>query len=143
MLKNHTLCLLALMFPLCLSGCPVVLVGSAAAGAAMYSSGELKTTRNVTLNQSYFAAVRALEDLGVVIVTQEKDGLNGLVIGRGTEEKKIRVSLKKLFDDVTEIRIRIGWLGDELQSRLVFSKMEHYMTAPPVPQGDVVAPVFR
>ena len=140
-MKNHTKLFSLLLFPLlCLCGCPVALVGGAAAGAVLYSSGSLVTTRNVTLNQSYLAAQQALESLGVVIVTHEKDGLTAIVVGKGTEDKEIKISLKKIFDDVTEIRIRVGWLGDELQSRHIFSKMEDFMDAPPVPLGDVVSP---
>lgn len=141
MIKNHTHWLLSLLFPLlCLSGCPVALLGGAAAGTVLYSSGTLTSTRNVTLGQSHRAATQALEDLGVIIVSNEKDGLTAVVIGRGTQEKKISIHLKKIFDDVTEIKIRVGWLGDELQSRHIFATMEKHMFAPLLPEASVVSP---
>ncbi len=141
MIENHTRWLVSLLFPLlCLSGCPVALVGGAAAGAALYASGALTTTKNVTMGESYRAAKHALDELGVPIVTDEKDGLTAIVVGRGTENKKIAIYLKKIFDDVTEIEIKVGWIGDELQSRHVFATMEKYMDAPDLPSASVVKP---
>ena len=118
-----------------------MLLGGAAAGAVGYRMGELTTTRNISLNQAHSAGEQALEELGIVLVTREKDGLSGLLIGVGAEEKKITIRTKKIFDDVTEIGIRVGYMGDELQSRLIFERMENYFTQP-VPGNVSVAPAL-
>ena len=119
------------------SGCPAALLGGAAAGALGYQMGELTTTRNITLNQAYFAGQQALDELGIVTVTREKDGLSAVLIGRGSEEKKITIRMKKIFDDVTQVGIRVGLLGDELQSRLIFERMERYFDQPTTAEPSV------
>ena len=125
-----------------LSGCPAIFLGGAAAGAAVYQAGSLNATRNITLDEAYSSGIGALEELGVVIVSKEKDGLSGLIVGRGSEEKSIKIRTKKIFDDVTEINIRIGFLGDEMQSRLIYDRMEKIFGAGSGRIGTGVAPAL-
>lgn len=123
-----------------LSGCPVFLLGGAAAGTAVYQVGALNATRNITLDEAYNSGVQALEDLGVVIVSKEKDGLTGFIVAKGTEDVSIKIRTKKIFDDVTEINIRVGLIGDELQSRLIYDRMEKIFTAGSGRSGTGVSP---
>lgn len=137
---NRALKLLLLLQLSLLSGCPAVLLGGAAAGAALYNHGSLTATRNVTLDRAFIASRLALEDLGVIIVSKERDGLTALLVAKGAEEKEIKIRLKKIFDDVTEINIRIGFLGNELQSRLIFDRIEKFLETDEVGTG--VAPAL-
>lgn len=126
---HRQICLLLILVLVFTSGCAAFLLGGAAAGtAALYHYGELQATRNVTLPRAYNASLNALNELGIVVVNKEKDGLSALIIGHGAENKKINIQLRKIFDDVTEINIRIGTFGDELQSRLVFERIEKHLS---------------
>jgi hypothetical protein len=134
------LSLFSVILILGLSGCPVVLLGGAAAGAAgLYNFGQLTATRNATLPQAWQASQTALDDLGIPVVSTERDGLTGLIIGMGTDQKEIKIHLKKIFDDVVEISIRVGMLGDEAQSRIIFERIEKYLAKP---AGTGVAPTL-
>ena len=122
--------LLFLMLLLILPACPAVILGSAAGAAGVYYFGELKATRNATLPQAYAASEQALAELGIAIVRREKDGLSAILEGKGAEEKTLVIKLKKIFDDVTEIRIRTGAFGDEDQSRIVLERIEAWLQNP-------------
>ncbi len=127
LVKGLLTCLCVLLF----SGCPAFLLGGAAAGAAgAYYLGELTATRNTTLTQAWLASESALEELGIVVISKERDGLTGVIYAKGAEEKTIRIHLKKIFDDVTEIKVRVGTLGDEMQSRIILERIENYLTSP-------------
>lgn len=116
---------------LVLSGCPAFLLGGAATGAAgAYYFGQRTATRNTSLTEAVRASEAALQELGIVLVSKEQDGLSAALTGRGAEEKTVRIQLKKIFDDVTEIKIRVGTLGDELQSQIILQRIENYLSNP-------------
>ena len=130
-LTLRRLILLYLPLLVTLTGCPLILLTGAAAGAAVYSLGALSATRNITLDQAWNAGLQAFNDLDIAIAGKERDGLTGEIVGIGAGNTKIRIHLKKLFEDVTKVTIRVGFFGDELQSRIIWGKMETHFNRPP------------
>jgi hypothetical protein len=112
------------------TGCTLLLIGggvAAGAGTIAYIKGELKSTEEVSLGRAWEASQAAMKDLEFSITSKEKDALSAKLIARGAGDRKITVTLKKVSDSVTEIRIRVDTFGDESLSRMILEKMKkHY-----------------
>jgi hypothetical protein len=112
------------------TGCALLLIGggaAAGAGTVAYIMGELKSTEEVSLARAWEASQAAMKDLEFSITSKEKDALSAKLIARGAGDKKIALTLKKVSDSVTEIRIRVDTFGDESLSRMILDKIKkHY-----------------
>jgi len=107
------------------TGCPALLVGGAAGlGTGAYVGGELKSTQEVSLNRAWKATQMAMDDLKFHITGKEKDVFDAKLTASGAANKKINVSLKRLSNNLTEIRIRVGIFGDEPLSRHILEKIK-------------------
>ena len=109
------------------SGCAAVLLtggAAAGAGAVAYVRGELQSTEAADLDKVWAATLAAMSDLEFAVTAREKDALSGRVIARGAGDKKTQVDLKRLGDRQTEVRIRVGFLGDETMSRQVLDRIK-------------------
>jgi hypothetical protein len=120
-------CLTAMLAPVLLSGCVTgVLVAGAAVGVGgiAYEKGELRSTQNGSLDQTWEATQAAVQELQLPVVDKTKDGLNAQLEARTGNDKKIHIRLKKEGEALTEIRIRIGTFGDEAQSRSILDAIK-------------------
>ncbi|MFM8471193.1 MAG: DUF3568 family protein [Limisphaerales bacterium] len=107
------------------SGCAVLLVGAAAgAGGMAYTQGELKNTESVNLSTAHRAAERAVKDLKFAVFKSQLDGLSGLIEARTVADQKVTIKTKQVAAKATEVRIRVGLLGDETASRQILSRMQ-------------------
>jgi hypothetical protein len=109
------------------SGCAAVLVGggaAAGAGGYAYMSGQLKSTEGASMDRVWEASQKAMKELGYVPATQRRDGFKAQLVARTVDDKKINLYLKRLSDNSTEIRIRVGVFGSESLSRLILEKTE-------------------
>lgn len=114
---------------LCLSsgGCAVLLVGAgAAAGAGLvaYVKGELKATEAVSLDVAWAATLKAMEQLEFAVTQKSKDRVSAQVVARGAADRKIQITLQGRSEKVTEIRIRVDFLGDEALSRRILEEIK-------------------
>jgi hypothetical protein len=116
---------LAAVLGLFCTGCIALVVGGAAgAGTYAYVSGELKTTESASLDRAWSASQGAIKELQFKVTTEQKDALQGRLIARTAADKKVEVNLKKISDNTTEIRIRVGTFGDEDLSQLILQKIK-------------------
>jgi len=111
------------------TGCPPVIIGAAAgvgvgAGTVAYVGGELKSTEKVSLDRAWGATQTAMGDLGFAITDRHKDVFNAELNARGVEVKKIRIALKKISDNSTELKIRVGVFGDEAKSQQILQAIK-------------------
>lgn len=97
---------------------------TAAAETAAYSMGELRSLEQASLERTCQAAQKAVENLDFTITSKQKDHLSAHFIARGANDKKIEISLRKASEELTEVRIRIGILGDEMLSRQVLERLK-------------------
>ncbi|KAF0181676.1 MAG: hypothetical protein FD161_349 [Limisphaerales bacterium] len=107
------------------TGCAALLVGAAAgAGGVAYAQGELKNTESVALSTAHRAAERAAKDLKFAVLKSQLDGLNGVIEARTVADQKVTIKTKQVAAKATEVRIRVGLLGDETASRQILSRMQ-------------------
>ena len=102
------------------SGCALFAVG--AAGYA-YAKGELKSTEPAPLDRTWDATVAAAKELQFPIVEQSKDALEARMVAKNAEDKDIRIKLKKVADNSTELHVRVGAFGDEAVSHEILDRI--------------------
>ncbi len=107
-------------------GCAVALVGAGAAGYG-YVRGELKADLTGSVDSAYNATVKALDKLGLPVISKEKDALGAKVVARNVEDKKVGIKLKRVSEKITEVRIRIGIFGDQTQSIAIMDEIKKYL----------------
>ncbi len=106
------------------SGCATLVVGGGAgAGTAAYIMGELKSMEEASIEKTWQAAQKAVEDLEFFVTTQQKDAFSAKLIARSATDKKIKISLKRESEKLTEVRIRVGIFGDEALSLHVLKEI--------------------
>jgi hypothetical protein len=124
-----------LMILVLLAACPFILTGclaaaavggaaAAGAGTVAYIKGELKSTEEATLNKTWEATVSAIDGLQFLVVNKIKDNVSGQLEAKTADNKTVKIQLKRVTDNLTDISIRIGTFGDESLSRYILSKIE-------------------
>ena len=112
------------------AGCALLLIGTGAAagaGTMAYLQGEMKATREVTMEKATQAVEAALKDLQFPITDRSKEGGRDKIVSRASGDKKIEITLKAITGAITEIRIRVGVFGDESISRVVLQKIDKHL----------------
>lgn len=104
-------------------GCAAIVVGGATGAGVAYSMGALKTVENTTVEKSYIAAQSALKQLEFQETLVSKDAIEASVEGETSAGKSVTIRIKRITDQATEIRIRVGTFGDESLSRLILEKI--------------------
>lgn len=128
MQKNLKYIILLGTFLLLNNGCAAVLVGSGAgAGTVAYIMGNLKSIEEASLNKTWQAAQKALEDLEIVVTSEKKETSSAELVGYDKNNTKIVVNLKKVSDRYTEVSIRIGLFGEESSSQLFLERLKKHL----------------
>lgn len=130
-MKSKTWLLIALLgiIPLINNGCVAAAVGGAAgaaagAGTIAYIKGELKSTEAYNVPTVWKATEMAVDELQLVVTDKYSDETAGKLEAITADNKKVRISLKRVGDNITEITIRVGTFGDEELSRFILSKIQ-------------------
>ena len=96
---------------------------AAGAGTVAYIKGELQTNYASPLDETWQAALSALQDLGYRIISSQKDGTEGEIEARRIGGDKVRVGLSVSGPETTLVKIRVGVFGDEAVSRTIERKI--------------------
>jgi len=95
-----------------------------AAWASKYSLGTLKSVEPASIDKVYDATLRAMEDLKLAVLQKNADSMSGEVVVRDVADKKIVISLAATTDGKTSLAIKVGMLGDESKSRLIYEQIK-------------------
>ncbi|UJS18033.1 MAG: DUF3568 domain-containing protein [Candidatus Jettenia sp.] len=110
------------------SGCVALLVGGGAgAGTIAYLKGDLRSLEEASLERVWEAAQKAIQELEFVVTSKQKDIFSAKFTAHGAQDKKVTVDLKKISDNLTEIKIRVGIFGDESLSRLLLERVRKHL----------------
>ncbi|MBN2181816.1 MAG: DUF3568 family protein [Sedimentisphaerales bacterium] len=104
-------------------GCVAAAVGIGAAGTVAYVRGDLEAVESENLDAVYEAAVKAVDELDLRVISKSKDALTATINARDAQDKKIKITLKNTAEQTTKISIRIGYFGSETKSRLIYQKI--------------------
>lgn len=126
-----TVSCVAALIALLLQGCAALVIGGAAAaagaGVVVYKNGELKSTDSVSIDRAWAATEKAVKAMEFKPVSSAKDALGAKYEGVGAADKRVIITLKSTGEKMTEVRIRIGLVGDEASARTVLANIQsHY-----------------
>lgn len=138
-MRHHALIALSAAVVALLAGCSssssTVRPRTAAAatpitGPAEYGvvSRELTALEQAPIDKVYQATQTALRDLELRLIEKSKDGLNATVAARSAHYDRITVSLSRVTGGVTDVKIKVGFWGDESQSRLILTEIRKRLT---------------
>ena len=111
---------------ICLQGCAVALIG-AGAGSVAYLKGNLEAVLEEDVDQTYQAALKALDKLEISATKKEKDALSAVVVGRTAADKKITIKLKAAENNLTRLSIRVGVFGSRAQSQAIYDEIKKHL----------------
>ena len=106
-----------------LTGC-IALAAGAGAGAVAYVTGELKTTLTSDYSKVVESTRVAIKDLEFSPVSENKDAYSAVLVARTAHDKKVKITLTSEGKMLTNIKIRVGILGDQQLSLTVLDKIK-------------------
>lgn len=124
-IKRYLSIALVLMALTGLGGCAVVAAGMAGGGTYVYISGWGKKVYNVDLDVAYDAAVSACHSLNLKIKSREQH-LSEAEIRALDGDTEVWIDLESENPRVTEIAVRIGYVGDKVASERVLAQIERH-----------------
>jgi hypothetical protein len=105
------------------SGCVVVAAG-VGAGAVAYARGDLETVVTADYEKVVKAAREAVEQLEFTRVSDHKDALKAELVSRTALDKKVVITLQSGGKKITNVKIRVGLIGDEQLSIAILDKIK-------------------
>jgi hypothetical protein len=106
-----------------LPGCIAVAAG-AGAGAVAYVRGDLEANLEQDYTQVIKAARKAVDDLEFAKVSENKDALKAVLISRTAMDKKVEIIVTNSGKTLTNIKIRVGLIGDQELSMKILDKIK-------------------
>jgi len=107
------------------SGCSsTVINGNGTTNTYIYSGGTMKGTENVSLDQAWSATQAAIKDLEFTVINQQKDALAARLTARTALDRKVEVELRRISDNLTEVRVHAGSFGDQSLSYTVVQAIQ-------------------
>ncbi|HRJ50923.1 MAG TPA: DUF3568 family protein, partial [Phycisphaerales bacterium] len=94
-------------------------------------SRELSSAEQAAIDLVTAAARDALRDLELRDISAAKDGLLATVSAKTVRDERVTVSLTRLTSGVTEVRIKVGFWGDEPRSRAILAEIRKNLASPP------------
>jgi len=129
--QRLTLVLLLLTSPAVLTGClaAAAVGGGAVAGAGTIAwiQGELKSTEGYPFATVWAATVKAVDELGFIVINKVSDAVSGQYECVTAENKKVHINVTRVGDNITEIKIRVDTFGDETLSRYILNKIQSHL----------------
>jgi len=100
-------------------GCSKSLDGS----SFNYASGNLSATLGADVQKSYDASLVALANLQLVPTEKAKDALGAKIVAKTSADKKVTILLTRASDNLTQIVIEVGMVGDKTTSSTIYAKI--------------------
>ena len=118
------------IFPLLLcfffTGCaPAVFIGGAVAGIGGYKyyEGALSVIYQASYDKTWNASIKALEDMEYRIEEKTQKLGSGNISTTGDNKTRVKISVKYVTQEETEVTIRVGIFGDESASNVIKDKI--------------------
>ena len=108
-----------------LSGCTSTQSAGNSSTAVTFNktTGNIYTTVDRSLDDSFEAAKRAMDDMGYKTEESNKDVMKGIVKAREADNSRITIQLDRQSNKVTQIEANVGPFGSESKARLILDKI--------------------
>ena len=70
------------------------------------------------------AARAVVEDMKLILIDSEATELDGKVVARTAQDRKVNISVESEGPDVSLVSVRVGTLGDEEISQMILDKIK-------------------
>ncbi len=104
-----------------------ILTGPAEYGVV---SRELAALEQAPIDRVYVATQDALRELELRLVEKTKDRLSATVGARTSHDDRVTVSLGRVTGGVTDVKIKVGFWGDESTSRAILTEIRKKLAEP-------------
>ena len=106
------------------TGCVSLIVGAGAgAGTTAYIKGESIRTYNHPMREMAIAAQRTFSDLGISASETSITEIESNLVGNTSDGLKVAIKLISKGDEITEVHIRVGLIGNETASQRIQDKI--------------------
>lgn len=129
-MKKVFLIVLVSCLGLLINGCiGAAVVGGAAAGAAGYAyyKGELKSTENIPVSKLWEAVTQMIEEAKIIVEERTQDAFTAIVKARQADGTPIRIVMKRVTDNVSELRIKVGTFGNQSEALEIYRQIKSYI----------------
>lgn len=113
-----------------MSSCFAGVVGGTVASVVFYKYGDLISNEGAPYKQCMEAVLKSMDELGYTVASVKQSTLwyfQETVRARNTEGKTIKVIVKWKSENHTEIRVKVGKLGDKVHSQEILSTIRQYI----------------
>lgn len=115
-------------------GCAAALVGAgggAGVGTYSYIKGELKVIYAQSYDKMVSATEQAVKDLGFTLKKEKKDELRCRIKARMADGTGVKLAVDKVSEQITQLRIKVGWWGNKGLSIQIMRAIEKRMGVSP------------
>ena len=124
MIRMRSILILLLCFSL-VSCAPVAFVAGTAAGVGGYKyyEGALTVIYQASYQKTWDASLKALEEMSIRITSKQLDITSGGIMAIEASGRTMKIFLKYISPQETEVTIRVGLFGDEDASKIIKDKI--------------------
>jgi hypothetical protein len=112
---------------LCAGGCIVLAIGAGAGlgiGAYKFVKGELEVAYPAGYEETWSAALDALDSLELTKRSASKDAFGGRIGAARADGTPVKMSVTPVTPDSTTVKIRVGAFGNRAMSETIASEIE-------------------
>ena len=125
-MKATSMIMVLLSYALVLSGCAVLVAGTAAGvGVYTYVNGEVKRSYPESFDKTYAICIDTLEGLKIDIEEKDSDGSSATINAKRADGTPVWVKVFMITSKITEVSVRSGVLGvwDKKVSELIHASI--------------------
>ncbi|MFG0329144.1 MAG: DUF3568 family protein [Phycisphaerales bacterium] len=126
----------ALLMTVVGAGCAFVAGAALGAGAVAYSRGDLTAVKTSSVEEVHDATLEALDELQYEVVESSMDLYYAEIHAETASGKDVKIEIERREDNLTEIDIRVGTLGDETTSRRILKHINDHLPDDDDGEGD-------
>lgn len=101
-----------------LTGCPALIGAGIGVGTYRIIQGDLSRLYKTSYDRAWDAALMTLEEMGMTLVEETRGETEGKIEAKRFDGSPVRVIIKSKALDVTQLRVRIGPVGDRAKGEI-------------------------
>jgi Protein of unknown function (DUF3568) len=106
------------------SGCESIVTPVAGGGVVTYAYRDLDTTVAEDFNKVVESSRRTVKDLEFIKISDNKDAFAAVLVARTALDKKVVITVTNSGKNLTNIKIRVGLVGDQALSMSILDKIK-------------------